>query len=230
MGIFIKHLLEGAKEAEGLTVIIDVLRAFSAECYAFERGIEEIYPVGDINLAYRLKSLDPDLILIGEREGYKCEGFDFGNSPSEIEKACLTGKRAVHTTSAGTQGIAAAKGATEILGGSLVNAAATAEYIKRQNPEKVTLVPMGFAGIEIAEEDELCAEYIKALLEGKKFKNMYERIEEIKKTGGRRFFDKSQQEAYPEIDFYKCTETDRFPFAISITEENGLNTARIAEV
>ena len=35
MGIKIKilHLIDGAKQAEGLTVIIDVFRAFSLECY-----------------------------------------------------------------------------------------------------------------------------------------------------------------------------------------------------
>ena len=230
MDIEIKHLLKGASEAEGLTVIIDVLRAFSVECYAFNRGIEEIYPVGNINLAYELRDRETDLILIGERDGLRCEGFDFGNSPTEIEKANLKGKKAVHTTSAGTQGIAAAKFATEILTGSLVNAKATAKYIKMRNPEKVTLVPMGFAGKEIAEEDELCAEYIKALLEGKEIKNMEERIESLKKTGGKRFFDSSQQEAYPEKDFYKCMEIDRFSFVIRIKKYSGLNIAEKYEV
>ena len=33
MEIRILELIEGAKKAEGLTVIIDVFRAFSLECY-----------------------------------------------------------------------------------------------------------------------------------------------------------------------------------------------------
>lgn len=230
MDVEIKHLIEGAKEAEGLTVIIDVLRAFSVECYAFDRGISEIYPVGDINLAYSLRERNPDLLLIGERDGLKCKGFDFGNSPSEIEKVDLNCKKAAHTTSAGTQGIASAVNATEILTGSLVNAKATAQYIKNQNPDKVTLVAMGFAGTEIAEEDELCAEYIKALLEEREFPNIDKRIEELKRTGGRRFFDISQQEAYPEVDFYKCMEIDKFPFVIRVRQKNGINIAEKYEV
>lgn len=34
----ILRLIEGAKMAEGLTVIIDVFRAFSLECYLYDMG------------------------------------------------------------------------------------------------------------------------------------------------------------------------------------------------
>ena len=37
MKINILHLIEGAKKAEGLTVIIDVFRAFSLECYLYDK-------------------------------------------------------------------------------------------------------------------------------------------------------------------------------------------------
>ena len=40
MNIKILHLLTGAKEATGLTVIIDVFRAFSLEAYLFSQGAE----------------------------------------------------------------------------------------------------------------------------------------------------------------------------------------------
>ena len=35
------HLIEGAERAEGLTVVIDVFRAFSMECYLYAAGAEE---------------------------------------------------------------------------------------------------------------------------------------------------------------------------------------------
>jgi len=38
MEIIISQLLEGAKQAIGLAVIIDVFRAFSLECHLFARG------------------------------------------------------------------------------------------------------------------------------------------------------------------------------------------------
>ena len=49
--INILHLIEGAKQAEGLTVIIDVFRAFSLECYLYDMGVKEIRPVGTIEEA-----------------------------------------------------------------------------------------------------------------------------------------------------------------------------------
>ena len=48
MNIRILELIEGAKKAQGLTVIIDVFRAFSLECYLFEKGARKIYPIGKI--------------------------------------------------------------------------------------------------------------------------------------------------------------------------------------
>jgi 2-phosphosulfolactate phosphatase len=68
MNIKILQLLDGAKVAEGITVIIDVFRAFSTACYAVEKGIEKIYPVGNIEMAYELKKANPDYILVGERD------------------------------------------------------------------------------------------------------------------------------------------------------------------
>lgn len=162
MEVKILHLLEGAKEAEGLTVIIDVFRAFSLECYLYDMGVKEIIPVGIIEEAYRLKERNKEYMLIGERQGEKCPGFDFGNSPSSITASDISGKTAIHTTSAGTQGVINAKNASEIITGSLVNAKAIARYILSKNPEKVSLVCMGNAGIKNAKEDELCAVYIKS--------------------------------------------------------------------
>ena len=48
MKIRVLKTIEGAKEAEGLTVMIDVFRAFSLECYLFAAGARRIYPVKDL--------------------------------------------------------------------------------------------------------------------------------------------------------------------------------------
>ena len=118
----ILHLLSGAKEARGLTVIIDVFRAFSLECYLYDLGAALVRPVGSIEEARTLHEKIPGSLLIGERSGIKVEGFDFGNSPSQVaaEKEKISGKVIIHTTSAGTQGIVNATGASEILTGSLL--------------------------------------------------------------------------------------------------------------
>lgn len=62
MNIWILHLIEGARQARGLTVVIDVFRAFSVEAYFLANGADAIIPVGDAELAYRLKAENPDKI------------------------------------------------------------------------------------------------------------------------------------------------------------------------
>ena len=215
MKIRILQLLEGAEMAAGVTVIIDVFRAFTLEAFLAGRGARAILPVADIGRAYAMKQSDPEVILIGERHGRKCEGFDFGNSPSEIEKIDFRGKTVVHTTSAGTQGIAAARNADVILTGSLVNARAVAEYIRSLDPEEVSLVCMGWEAKEETEEDTLCAGYIRSLLLGEPF-DLASGIENLKIPSGAKFFDKAQNDVFPERDFTLCTDADRFGFVLRV--------------
>ncbi len=226
MNIKILQLIEGAKQATGLAVIIDVFRAFTVEAYLVNNGVKKLIPVGDKQIAYDYKEKHKDCILIGERHGIMLDGFDYGNSPSQIEKINFTGKTVVHTTSAGTQGIANAKNAKEILTGSLVNAKAIAEYIKMQNPEDVSLVCMGNGGKSEAKEDTLCAEYIKSLLEGKKL-NLDKKIEDLKNIAGKRFFDPKLQDIFPERDFYLSTELNKFKFVLKVEKDDkGVNYAK----
>ena len=219
MNIEILHMIEGAKKAKGVTVVIDVFRAFSVEAYFFASGAKEIIPVGDKDIAYKLKAEHPDYILAGEREGKILPGFDVGNSPADVLKLDCKGKTVVHTTSAGTQGIANAVDADEVLGGSLVNAKAIAEYIKRKNPENVSLVCMGLMATAQTEEDNLCAAYIKSLIEGTTI-DMEKEVESLKYTSGAKFFDKAQNSVFPEADFGLCTEVDKFDFVMRM--ENGV--------
>jgi 2-phosphosulfolactate phosphatase len=67
MNIDILHLIDGVRKATGLTVIIDVFRAFSTACYAFAQGATRIIPVGDLDLAYELKEKNPEFLLLGNR-------------------------------------------------------------------------------------------------------------------------------------------------------------------
>ena len=222
------HLIEGAKQAKGLTVIIDVFRAFSLECYLYDMGVKEIRPVGTIEEAFRRREDLNDAVLVGERHGKKCEGFDYGNSPSSIQVENVRDKIIIHTTSAGTQGIVNANGASEIITGSLVNAKAVAEYIMRQQPQTVSLVCMGNGGVRPAAEDELCAEYIKSILEGHELQDFEQRVAKLRYHGGEHFFDENRQDIYPQEDFWMCTEYNRFSFVIRVDkDEKGYVTHRI---
>ena len=222
------HLIDGAKQAEGLTVIIDVFRAFSLENYLYDMGVELIRPIGSVEEAFKLKETTPNSLLFGERNGIKVKGFDFGNSPSSVNADIVKGKTILHTTSAGTQGVVNAKNATRILAGSLVNARAIAEYIIETQPEVVSLVCMGWNAEELAAEDELCAEYIKSILDGEDLPNMDERVADLQFHGGEHFFNPDTQEVFPEPDFWMCIKYDRFPYILEIyKDEIGYVTKRI---
>jgi 2-phosphosulfolactate phosphatase len=219
MEVKILNLIDGAKQARGLVVIIDVFRAFSTACYAFGNGAKKIIPVGDIDIAHRLKKENSHFLLIGERGGQKPEGFDYGNSPTQIENVDFTDKIIIQTTSAGTQGIANATNADEIITGSFVNAQAIINYIKKQNPKEVSLVAMGSAGVHIADEDVLCAEFIKNALENKP--NDFPKI--VKHLRGyisaHKFFDPTIDWA-PERDFDLCLSLNKFNFVLKVEAYN----------
>lgn len=166
MEVQIKSCIEGARQARGLTVIIDVFRSSNTIIASMVQGADSVIPVDKLEEAYRLKKNDPQHLLMGERKSQTPQGFDFGNSPSKAASANLKNKEVILTTSAGTQGIVHAKAADEILIGSFANTASLLQYIRQKDPTYVTLVPMGFESSEKAEEDEQCALYLKEQLEG----------------------------------------------------------------
>ena len=219
MNIEILHLIEGARQADGLTVVIDVFRAFSMECWLYALGAKEIRPVGSIEETFAWKQKDAGCVLVGERHGRKIDGCDLGNSPSSIDPDLIRGKRIIHTTSAGTQGIANAVHAEEIVTGSFVNAKAIADYIRKKSPEKVSLVCMGKEGLAPAEEDELCAVYLEALLTGEGIPDIDDRLKALRTGGGRHFFDPSLKEVFPEKDFWMCIDRDRFDFVLQVRRD-----------
>lgn len=231
MNIQILQLLDGAKKAEGLTVVIDVFRAFSVACYASYNGAQSIIPVAEIELAYQLKKQNPDFVLIGERNERVPEGFDFGNCPTHILDENFNGKTVIHTTSAGTQGLLNATNATERITGSFVNAPAIVRYIKMRKPKTVSLVCMGYSMLRPTEEDTLCAEYIKSWLENK-VPDFNAMKETIRNTSAKRLFEPENQSFSPSTDFDLCMDLGRFNFILKVEEhidlKNCLSCRKIA--
>ncbi len=212
----ILEFTEGAESATGYTVIIDVLRAFSVACYLFDKGICNLKVVEHVEQAFHLKDQEPDLVLVGERNERKVPGFHYGNSPSEIAHASLTGKNVVLTTSAGTLGLARSVHAGTVVTGSFVNALAIANHIKKVKPERVSLVAMGFRAVSTADEDLLCARYIKNTLENVR-SDFPAMKETIRRGTGRRFFDPANSGHSPPEDFELCMDLNRFPFVLQAT-------------
>ena len=147
----------GTREAacEGAAiVVVDAFRASTTIAVLVRKGARVI-PVASIEEAAAYAGAD---YRIGERGSAKVRGFDFGNSPSEVDAAELPpGATVVLSTTNGTRIIEAARGASEILAAAFVNARAVAdELASGAYGERVAVVGCGWEGRR-ASEDESAA-------------------------------------------------------------------------
>ena len=168
MEIRLASLLQGAQEAEGTTIIIDVFRAFTTAAVAFDRGAEHIVLVAEVEEALDLRRRGVGHLCMGEVDGKRPAGFDFGNSPYEVSQADFTGKTLIQSTRAGTVGVNAAAVADTLYLGSLVIATATVNSILASTPPLVSIVAMGSAATWRSDEDEQCALFLRNLLQGRR--------------------------------------------------------------
>ena len=119
------------KDEFEIVVVIDVLRATSAMCAAFDNGILSIIPVPTIEEAMEYKKKG---YLVGaERKGQIVEGFDFGNSPFSYMKEEFRGKEVVLTTTNGTKSLEVAKDAETVVVGSFLNLTALSKWLSKQD-------------------------------------------------------------------------------------------------
>lgn len=141
--------------AEYTVVVIDVLRATSTISVALFNGCDGVVPVSTIDEAISAKeTIRENVLLSGERDAIKIEGFDLGNSPQDFTKKTVRGKISVHTTTNGTIAINSVREAGEILIASFLNLNATVNCLGQR--EKIMLLCSGRLG-EFSLEDTLCA-------------------------------------------------------------------------
>jgi 2-phosphosulfolactate phosphatase len=225
MEIVVDSLLEGARRARGTVVIVDVFRAFTTAAVAFSRGATKIIMVAEPPEALALREQGLGEFCVGEVNGIRAEGFDFGNSPFEMSKADLEGKTIVQSTRAGTVGVAAATGAETIYAASLVVAKATARAILHDDPTVVTIVAMGHNARVRTDEDELCALYLRNLLQGRAPDTAA--LQTLLGVSGEvgKFYDPAQPHFHPE-DCQWSLDVNHFDFAIAVSKEDNLLVAR----
>jgi 2-phosphosulfolactate phosphatase len=137
-------------------VAIDVLRATTTAVTALNNGARAVRPVLEPPDAILERERLPGACLLGgERGGLPIEGFDLGNSPREYGPGVVQGKTIILTTSNGTRLLHAARTASEVLLGAMVNAKAVARaLLKEERP--VLLACAGRLG-RFSWEDFLCA-------------------------------------------------------------------------
>jgi 2-phosphosulfolactate phosphatase len=164
-------------------------------------------------------------ICVGEVNGIKAEGFDFGNSPFEMSRADLAGKTIIQSTRAGTVGVTAATGAETICAASLVTAKATARAILHNAPARVTIVAMGHNACVRTDEDELCALYLRNVLQGRE--PDIAALQKLLSASGEvgKFYDPAQSHFHAE-DCEWALDVNHFDFAIRVTKEDDLLVAR----
>jgi 2-phosphosulfolactate phosphatase len=139
---------------EAAVVVVDAFRASTTIAVLVSKGARVI-PVASIEEAAGYDGAD---YRIGERGGAKVRGFDFGNSPTEIEASELRpGATVVLSTTNGTRVIEAARNVPAILTGAFVNAHAVADRLASSAyGTRVAVIGCGWEGRR-ASEDESAA-------------------------------------------------------------------------
>lgn len=216
MKIKVINSYENAAQATGLTVVVDVLRAFTTCCYIFQNGAKNIITVSDVEEARELISKNPHYISVGERQGLKITGFDYGNSPAEIKNINMQGKTIVITTSAGTQGIAKSEGSDEIITGAFVNAQAIVSYIEKQQPNMLSFIITNdrYKG----NEDFMFVEYVRRCL-NKERVNFDKIKKQLMNHPSSEGFLRKPLTKYSRPDFNLSISLDKFNFVIKAVKK-----------
>jgi 2-phosphosulfolactate phosphatase len=125
------------KDEFEIVVVIDVLRATSAICAAFDNGIKAIIPVPTVEEAWEYKQ--KGFLAGAERKGQIVEGFDFGNSPFSYMREEFRGQEVVLTTTNGTKSLDVAKDAEIVVVGSFLNLQTLCEWLEKQDKNVLCL-------------------------------------------------------------------------------------------
>lgn len=140
-------------------VVIDVLRATSVMTMALANGAEAILPVASVDEAFAsAERLGREMVILGgERNADRIEGFDLGNSPQDYTHARIGGKTVVLTTTNGTLAMRNAASADGVIAASMLNRLAVVRLLANAAAgSRVVIVCSGNYGLPTL-EDCLCA-------------------------------------------------------------------------
>lgn len=215
--------LHEEKPIADTVVVIDVLRSFTSAAVALHRGARTIYPVESATEAALLANqLDNALAVGAVGGGDPIPGFDFGNTPSHLDRAALEGKDLVLSTAAGVRGLQRYRLAPRLYAASLVIARATAEAVRRSGAQSVCFVITGEWVDRDGDEDIACADYMEALLRGRR-PDPAVFAERVRQSDFGRRFTAGTWPNLPLADLEIAASADRFDFAMPVgIEQNRL--------
>jgi len=209
--------LDTCAEASGTLIVLDVLRAFSTAAYAFGAGALSVSLVGTVDEALSLRQEHPGWLVLGEVGGLPPQGFDFGNSPTQIREQALSGRQLIQRTGAGTQAVVRSARAEHLFAASFVVARATLRAVQRLAPQQITFV---LSGGEKNEEDLACAQYLQALFQDAR-PDPAPFIRRVYACEDARVHLDPLRPEFPESDLDYCTRIDAFDFAMPVVREDG---------
>jgi 2-phosphosulfolactate phosphatase len=207
--------LEGARNAKGVVVVIDVLRSFTVSAYALAGGARECLLVATVEEARRLAHQIPDATICAEENALPVPGIAISNSPTQVASAHMRGRTLIQRSTAGTPVISAVKSDEGIFAGSLVVASATAQACLLMRPDTVTLV----ASADFP-EDHACAKFIDAALCGGHI-DLEPLLKPLRDSDRYRKVMAGEWPGFPATDIELALALDRFDFAMPVTRRDG---------
>ena len=208
-------------------VVIDVLRSFTTAAVGFDRGARAIYLASGPAAAFALWRQRPHASLVGALGGGRTvPGFDFGNSPSALGQATLTGQDLILSTAAGVRGVLRFAHVPLVFGASLCVASATAKALLQVQPRRVALVVTGEWVNRDGDEDLACADYLRALLLNEPI-DRAAIVSRVRHSDFGRSFGAPETPHLPQADLDYCTACDRFDFALRLHRETASGHLRL---
>ena len=155
--LFIPEEIKNTELAGKLVVVIDVLRASSTIVTALANGCRGFIPILSPEQAKaEAQQFEKDSVLLGgEREGKKIEGFDLGNSPREYKGEVVKDKTIIFSTTNGVKTLEMVKNAHRIIIGSFLNLHAVCNYCTNYQGD-ILIICSGREG-KYSLEDTACA-------------------------------------------------------------------------
>ena len=120
-----------------VVVLVDILRATTTICTAFENGVRSIIPVATLEEAKELK--EKGFLVASEQDGIKLDFADFGNSAFSFTREAVEGKTLVYCTTNGTRALEMAKDSGHVVIGAFINISALSNWLIAKNRNVVIL-------------------------------------------------------------------------------------------
>ena len=212
--------IDGARQARGLAVVIDVLRSFTVSAYALAGGARECRLVTTTEEARALAASIPGAVLCAEEDGLPLPGIPISNSPTQIVAAGLTGRVLVQRSTAGTPVAAAVRQGIDIFAASLVVARATVQACLLRHPGVLTLI----ASADFP-EDHACARYMEAIARGEK-PDLDRLLQPLRESERYARLMSGGWPGFPPTDLELALEADRFTFAMPAMRQAGYLSVR----